>query len=1296
MKYLIKQIFLVLILFAAGCSSKGAGNATFTMTLSGTTVVAGGSVSSTSQLTSTASSPVNNIDITYTSNRPDLIHFAGNTATNYGGSSIAVKTNSTGNAYVVLNIDNSVAIPAEGTTVSITASSSGLTSTQQLTVTALPSGGGAVVGTSKISLVLGATSILDNGGQTIATATVTDPAGTPLSGQTVSFSFSPATGPATIVPINGGVTDNNGNAYATVTGSTTSTAQNIFIYATVSGVQTAKPLTVNPSSITTPSSIPKSVTLALTKAQFSSAEQTILTATVTDGSNIPVANQTVSFSLSPVVTHASITPINSGLTDSSGKAYAVITGGVATSTEIAVVYASSGVSPNVVTSSTTLNILPPGATSSTLPAAKISMVSDKTSLVPVTGQALITTIVTDSAGAVVPGTGVTFTVLSGPLTIITPVGTATTDSSGKVMAVVQASASANPTYALINATTTNGTSQTISLIIAPTGKPQLTLSISKPIIDSTDKEVLATVQVLDVDGNPVAGQSVSFANVSGPFTINAALTTGITGIDGNFTTKLIPTAAAFSSNALLSVQLTYQGTVYTLVATAVVNPAVNLSVVLDSATVDAVGQIVATATATSSSGVPLPSQVVTYTITGPGTIVGSSTTTAADGTSKAVITHDASTAIGNIIVEASITYGGTTYSAYATAIPKVANMKLTLSVQSGFTPTYTIGGPLGTLTDATTTTVDGLTAGLPIKANLTYNDGTPVPNRTITFTALDPGVFWNSAGAVAVANGPTVTATTSTSGDAYVVAVLGTFNTSGFIHIQASAVINGITYTQVMPIAVQATQIQKSLTLDKSALVISPNESAKVSGTYSLKNSSGTAISAQNVTFSILSGPATLVGTATVATDGAGNASVFIQAGPSITARETVYVNAAVTINGNTYNTVSSFTVDPSIKLALVTDIARVDANNGQVVATATLTDSAGTAITGQQITFSILGGSASVTSAGSVSTSASGTANATIQTGNTNSTQNVLVQAATTYAGTTYTQVTSFQIARGTGILTLSTTASASSTIAADITAQTFFHQIPFTLTDSNGNPRPNVPVTLSVLSWLGSTATIGTPTVTSDAAGKGVFNTQTTVNVGTQGGISDSSVVFKAETNDANPVIAFGGEQYLVTRGLSALTLSPASVVFTGSSVTETSTIVVNQGVAPYTVSSSNASRVSAAIVGSSVTLTLQSVNWSGSETITVTDAKGQTAAATVTFAPTALAVSPSAVTVAIAANATITISGGITPYSVSNSNNATATVTVPTATTINVRGVASGSSTITVRDTAGTGVTVAVTVP
>ncbi len=331
MREVIRYISLLFLLFLFGCGGGGStGNANFTMSLSSSSVVAGGSVSANAQLTSTTSSPVNNINVTFTSNRPDLIHFA----TDTGPSSITVKTNIDGSVNVVLYVDNSVAIPADGVDVSITSTSSGIPSTQPLKVTALSSGG-ATVGTTKISLALGATSIQDNSGQTIATATVTDSAGTALPGLPVSFTISPAAGPATISPINGGITDSSGKAYATISATTTSITKNIIIYAAVSGVTTTQPMTVVPTTSTT------KLTLVtdLNKVDASGG-QVVATATLVDSAGTPIPGVAVTFSILATGPASIISPASVN-TSTSGTAKVTIQTTATDSTQNVLVQAST-------------------------------------------------------------------------------------------------------------------------------------------------------------------------------------------------------------------------------------------------------------------------------------------------------------------------------------------------------------------------------------------------------------------------------------------------------------------------------------------------------------------------------------------------------------------------------------------------------------------------------------------------------------------------------------------------------------------------------------------------------------------------------------------------------------------------------------------------------------------------------------------------------------------------------------------------------------------------------------------
>lgn len=105
----------------------------------------------------------------------------------------------------------------------------------------------------------------------------------------------------------------------------------------------------------------------------------------------------------------------------------------------------------------------------------------------------------------------------------------------------------------------------------------------------------------------------------------------------------------------------------------------------------------------------------------------------------------------------------------------------------------------------------------------------------------------------------------------------------------------------------------------------------------------------------------------------------------------------------------------------------------------------------------------------------------------------------------------------------------------------------LPFKVTDSNGNPRVGVPITLSVYSitsldpndvtvdFLVSPVTEPNQrTITTDSAGMGIFNVSVSLKTPPLGSFTSSSVVFKATTNDPIPVTAYVGGSYSMTAKL------------------------------------------------------------------------------------------------------------------------------------------------------------------
>jgi hypothetical protein len=105
------------------------------------------------------------------------------------------------------------------------------------------------------------------------------------------------------------------------------------------------------------------------------------------------------------------------------------------------------------------------------------------------------------------------------------------------------------------------------------------------------------------------------------------------------------------------------------------------------------------------------------------------------------------------------------------------------------------------------------------------------------------------------------------------------------------------------------------------------------------------------------------------------------------------------------------------------------------------------------------------------------------------------------------------------------------------------FQQLIPFKLTDSKGNQRTGVPVTLSLYSINGDARGVtidflvpplsepNQQTVTTDSAGMGLFNVSIILAVSSTSGLNNlETLVFKAVTNDAVPVVAYVGNSYNV----------------------------------------------------------------------------------------------------------------------------------------------------------------------
>lgn len=377
---------------------------------------------------------------------------------------------------------------------------------------------------------------------------------------------------------------------------------------------------------------------------------------------------------------------------------------------------------------------------------------------------------------------------------------------------------------------------------------------------------------------------------------------------------------------------------------------------------------------------------------------------------------------------------------------------------------------------------------------------------------------------------------------------------------------------------------------------------------------------------------------------------------------------------------------DPKVNLSVTPDQQQIDANIGTVLLSAKLFSSAdltyidpvtgdvllakaGDPLPNKAVTFKILAGPATISYTTPV-TDKNGISTAVLTTGNVNYTTNVLIEASTTVDNNIYRAYTSFQVVRGTGVITLSSdNITLDKTVDIQFSGQQFeyLQSLPFKVTDSNGNPRVGVPVTLSVDNQLTGTAAvrINNPTVTTDSAGRGIFNIGVKMTAPSANVINSDSIIFKAVTNDANPLVAYGVLMASLTTGSpKPLSVNPLLAHFSETDTAGAKQyFTISGGVTPYTVIATTPARVSVALLSDGHTVEATLVNaslWAGAVSFTIRDAYGTVA----TLTPNIyrldygnLFISPASAkfsaTDVVGATLYFAISGGTKPYTITASN-------------------------------------------
>ena len=287
-----------------------------------------------------------------------------------------------------------------------------------------------------ISLLTSSQTTLNAGQHSIITARVTDSAGSPVSGQTVTFSvLAPAGSGAPTLSAASSVTDGLGNAitiYTPGVGSPTSAVEDVIQAGLSNGSTRAVTITRSATAVA-PAVAATLSTLTSSQTTLSAGQNSIITAAVTDSAGSPVSGQTVTFTIPIAASGVPTLSAASSVTDGRGIAVTVYTPGVVSPTSTVEDVIQAGLSNG---SMRAVAITRSGGAVTT---TSISAMAASNTSVTASQSSIITVKVTNSAGNPVSGETVTFTIPvagSGAPTLSTGIGVGVlTDSLGNAITI---------------------------------------------------------------------------------------------------------------------------------------------------------------------------------------------------------------------------------------------------------------------------------------------------------------------------------------------------------------------------------------------------------------------------------------------------------------------------------------------------------------------------------------------------------------------------------------------------------------------------------------------------------------------------------------------------------------------------------------------------------------------------------------------------------------------------------------------------------------------------------------------
>ena len=854
-------------------------------------------------------------------------------------------------------------------------------------------------------------SILVNAGTQVNFALTRN--GQPLSGSTVTWALSTGV-PFGVLSAMDNTTNASGLAAAILTG-TAAGSVTVTATVTVGGQNYSASTTVlvlnNPPALT--------LTTALSSIYVGS--NTGLTFSLTQN-GLAVSGLAVTWDISSGNSFANLS--GAGMTtDSGGQASATLNG---TAAGLVIVTATVTVSGQSYSASATVLVRnnPPALT---LTSALSSIYVDGTT-------ALSFGLTQNGAG--LSGVSVTWDISSGnSLGSLSGTGNPT-DAGGNSSAVLSAAAAGSIT---VTATVTVGglnysASATVQVRNNP---PVLTLTPGSSLLTVGNYTPLSFS--VTQNGSPLSGATVTWAITSGNTFGNLTDLGGTTNISGQAAATLNGTAAGL---VIVIATVTVSGQRYSASTTIQVqnNPPV-LSLAAGASPILVGGNTGLTFGLTQNDA-PLSGATVTWAITSGsafGNLTGQGAATNADGRAWATLN---ATAAGSIIITATVTVAGQSYSASATV--QVQNNPPVLALTAGASPIL-MGGSTG------------LTFGLT-------RNGAAISGAAVSWAITSGSAYGNLSGVGTATNaGGEATATLNATA-------------AGSIMITATVIVAGQSYSASATVQVQNNPPVLTLTTGTSPIVVGGSTPLTLGVTQN-----GSAISGAAVTWDITSGSAygSLTGQGT-ATNSGGQATATLNA----TAAGSVTILATVTLAGQAYSANLTVPVRNNPPVLLLT---RAGANifvGNSTSLTFNLTQN-GAALSGKAVTWSISTGAAYGSLSGStVTTNSSGQATATL-TGL--AAGSVTVTATVTVDGQYYSANTTIQVQNNPPVLSIT---------GPSIIILNGSGVLTLTVTQ-NGQPVANTAVTWAITGGLGL-GSLSSPQLVTNANGQATVGLRVLLSLG------------------------------------------------------------------------------------------------------------------------------------------------------------------------------------------------------